>query len=457
MAEQYQYWNSRLVGGKIIEYVTDKRKSAQSYINYMMIRLQKMFKYDNLPDTIPREMLECYLLQSGSCFVTKVNDKLYAFQGTMGGEPDPYYRPTLYIVANPALKFNKTLDLWKDGVLMRNDSLWLGLFPLMARYATMLSENLVTMRSADVMLRVVAMLTAPDDATRAAAEMYIRKLEKGEFSVIGENRFFDGVKLQSPPSNNGSYLTQFIELQQYFKASFYNEIGLNANYNMKREAIMEGESSLNEDSLLPLCDEMLRCRQEDVARVNEMYGTDISVDFDSAWAQNIKELEFELEGLRKASQLASTQLGGSNGSTVDDEGDSSHNGIGPDSSDGSDEPQSNGSATPSVRADGRGEGADNNSASDDVSGGGEGFESALRDEGGDEEVDAQQSASSVNVQVNVLVDSQLADSSIENEGGEACGECSGESQSDDGADGQGSESGDEDVEGRDSSDDDDDD
>lgn len=455
MAEQYQYWNSRLVTGEILEYVKDKRKSAKSYINYMLIRLQKMFKYDNLPDTIPREMLECYLLQNGVCFITKVNDKLYAFEGTMGGEPDPYYRPTLFIVANPALKFNKSLDLWKDGVLMRNDSLWLGLFPLMARYATMMSENLVTMRSADVMLRVVAMLTAPDDATRTAAEMYIRKLEKGEFSVIGENRFFDGVKLQSPPSNNGSYLTQFIELQQYLKASFYNEIGLNANYNMKREAIMEGESSLNEDSLLPLCDEMLRCRQEDIARVNEMFGTDISVDFDSAWAQNVKELEFELESLKKASQLASSQAGGSNGSEVNDEGDSSHNGTSSDSSDGSDESQSDGSTSTSVRDDGGSERADDNSASDDVSGGGEGGESAVRDEGGNEEVDAEQSASAVNVQVNVVVDSQLADSCIENEGGETDGGSSGESQSDDGADGEGSESGDEDIKGGDSSDDDD--
>ena len=225
MAESYQYWNSRLVHGKILEYVSDKRLSAQAYINYMIIRLQKMFKYDGLPKTIPREMLECFLLQSGSCFITKVDDKLYAFQGTMGGEPDPYYRPTLYIVANPALKFNKSLKLWEDGVLMRNDSLWLGLFPLMARYASMCAENLVTIRSADVLLRVVSMLTAPDDASRLAAEVYLRKLEKGEFGVIGENPFFDGIKLQSPPSNNGSYLTQFIELQQYLKASFYNEIG----------------------------------------------------------------------------------------------------------------------------------------------------------------------------------------------------------------------------------------
>ena len=111
--------------------------------------------------------------------------------------------------------------------------------------------------------------------------------------------------MQSPPSNNGSYLTQFIELHQYLKGSFYNEIGLNANFNMKREALGDGESSLNEDSLLPLCDEMLRCRQEDIKKVNEMFGTDITVEFDSSWAQNVIEKELTLDKMRaEASQLA---------------------------------------------------------------------------------------------------------------------------------------------------------
>ena len=111
--------------------------------------------------------------------------------------------------------------------------------------------------------------------------------------------------MQSPPSNNGSYLTQFIELHQYLKGSFYNEVGLNANFNMKRESLGDGETSLNEDSLLPLCDEMLRCRQEDIQKVNEMFGTDITVEFDSSWAQNIIEKELALDKMKaEASQLA---------------------------------------------------------------------------------------------------------------------------------------------------------
>ena len=142
-----------------------------------------------------------------------------------------------------------------------------------------------------------ALISAPDDKTRLAAESYIRKIEKGELSVIGESPFFDGVKMQSPPSNNGSYLTQFIELHQYLIGSFYNEIGLNANFNMKREAIGKGESSLNEDSLLPLCEDMLKCRKEDMQRISDLFNLDppISVEFDSAWEMNNRQMEAELK------------------------------------------------------------------------------------------------------------------------------------------------------------------
>ena len=304
MAGSY-FFDSQLAKKSPMDYVKDKKLSANAYINYMAIRLQKMFKYTNLPETIPREMLEYYLMINGTCFISEYDGNLYAFTGSFGGEPDAYYRPTRYIVANPALKMSKDFDIKSDGVLIRNDSIWQGLYPLMARYASLMAENILTLRSADVMLRVIAMLTAPDDKTRVAAEAYLKKLEDGEFGVIAENRFFEGIKMQSPPSNNGSYLTQFIELHQYLKGSFYNEIGLNANFNMKREALGDGESSLNEDSLLPLCDEMLRCRQEDIQKVNEMFGTNITVEFDSSWAQNIIEKELALDKMKaEASQLA---------------------------------------------------------------------------------------------------------------------------------------------------------
>lgn len=300
------FFDSRLAKTDASEYVIDKDRSIQTFINYMNIRLQKMFHYEGLPDSMPKEMLEYYLLNNGTCFVTEVDGKIYALVGNFGGVPDGYYRPTRYIVANPGLNLTKDYDLEKDGVLVRNDTLWFGLYPLMSRYASLMAENMLTIRTADIMLRIMALLSAPDDRTKAAADEYLKDIEKGKLGCIGENRFFDeGIKMQSPPSNNGSYLTQFIELHQYLTGTFYNEIGLNANFNMKRESIGEGESSLNEDSLLPLSDEMLRCRKEDLEKINKMFGTNITVEFDSAWANNRKEIELGMEVLEaQTSQLA---------------------------------------------------------------------------------------------------------------------------------------------------------
>lgn len=431
--EMFHYWNDICIpDNKLVDYVIDKKKSAKSYIRYMLIRLQKMFSYKNLPDTIPREMLELYLMQGGICFVTKVNDKLYAFQGTVGGEPDPYYRPTLFIVANPALKFNKSLDLWNDGVLMRNDSMWYGLMPLLSRYASMMAENLVTLRSADVMLRVVALLTAPNDATKIAAEEYLRKLEKGQFAVIGENRFLDGIKMQSPPSNNGSYLTQFIELHQYLKASFYNELGLESNYNMKREAIGRNESAMDRDTLVPLCEEMLRCRREDVSRLNEMYGTDISVDFDSAWLQNVEENQLELDKMRAdaISQLKGGQDEAAANNQANDQGNSADNGVGSADSSGVNDSDADGSTSSSVRNDGEFEGTNSDSTQSDVSGSGKDGESAVRDEGGNAEADTNDTENVINIEINV--------SQLNQEGGEDSG------REDDRGYGEGSEPRDED-------------
>lgn len=308
------------------EYVLDKGKSIAAYKGYMINRLMKMFHYEGLPETIPRYMLEYYLLVNGSCVIAEKNNKLYAFLGSFGGEPDPYYRPTKYVVANPALKFNKTYSLWdtegqesNECVFMRNDVMWMGLNPLMSRYATLLAENVITLRTADIMLRVVALLTAPDDKTKVAAEQYLRNLEDGKLGVIGENRFFDGVKLQSPPSNNGSYLTQFIELQQYYKGSFFNEIGLAASFNMKREAIGEDEATLNDDTLTPLIETMLECRKEDVSRLNEMFGLNITVEFDSAWKHNIEETKLEMKVMEADAQMEGDDREYGSGNEFNDE------------------------------------------------------------------------------------------------------------------------------------------
>lgn len=340
-------WNRYRYQCERSDIVTDKEKCAASYAAYFYVRLMKMFEYKGLPKTIPQDVLEYYLLRNGSCFITEaqppkadgtevgVDDsqlQLFAFIGNPGGQHDAYYRPTLYVCSNPYLNLTFEKPMWGDeGVFCVNDSMWLGLEPIIQRYSYLMAENVLTMRTADIMLRIIALITAPDDKTKEAADAYLQNIVDGKLGSIGDNPFFEGIKMQSPPSNNGSYLTQFIELHQYYKGSFYNEIGLQANFNMKREAIGVGEAAMSQDSLLPLCDDMLQKRKEFCERLNELYGLSVEVDFSSAWKNNREEIEAELKEKEDGSQLqkGGDTVGESEGKAEDgdSEGEGSDDGL----------------------------------------------------------------------------------------------------------------------------------
>lgn len=272
-----------------------------SYIQYYLARCQSMFKYDGLPDTIPAKWLEHYLLANGQCVFIKNGEDLIVTTGGMGGDPDIYYIPTKYIVSNPYVKeeARKTYTIGEDCVLIRNDTYSQGLIPLLTRYCSQLTENDLTMQTADILSRAMLTITATDTQTKESVEKWLSDLRKGKLSAIGELPSMVGNQDRSvnitPFREVSNTITNLIEYHQYLKASLYNELGLNANYNMKRESINSNESQLNDDMLHPLIDDMLARRREALEEVNKMFGTNITVEFNGAWLTNEIEEDLALE------------------------------------------------------------------------------------------------------------------------------------------------------------------
>ena len=289
-----------------------KGDMLNSYILYNLARLQSMFKYDGLPDTIPQKWLEHSLLVNGSCVFIKDGEDLIATTGGMGGLPDRYYIPTQYIVANPYVKpeTRKTYTIGEDCVLIRNDTYSQGLLPLLIRYCSQLVENDVTMNVADILARAMITMSATDSQTKESIEKWLCDLRKGKISAIGELPSMVGNQDRSlnitPFQQVASIITDLIEYHQYLKAGLYNEIGLNANYNMKRESINSNESQLNDDMLHPLIDDMLARRREALEEVNAMFGTNITVDFNSAWETNELEEDLTLEQMESVTEDMTT-------------------------------------------------------------------------------------------------------------------------------------------------------
>lgn len=276
------------------EVIDNKELLKQNLITSMLNVTTRMFKYDGLPETITSKDLETQLQVGGFSIWKDVEDKLYSLIGTLGGQPNPYYLPTLAIVANPALKYNASLEIDKQCVVMRNDNYYQGLMPVICKYADLITEAELSLKYCLYNARIPAIMQADNDNTKQSAENFFKKIINGEeYGIVGSKQLFDGLK--SFEFTRAPFVKDIIESIQYLKGSFYNEIGLQSQFNMKREAINEAEATLNDDILMPTIDTMYDNRVKALEKINAMFGTNITVDFDSSWKTNKVEKEISIK------------------------------------------------------------------------------------------------------------------------------------------------------------------
>ena len=278
--------------------IYSKDTALNDFIDNMLIKCNQMFEYKNLPDSVPKRVLERFLLENGYCIFTKENDRFIVLTGGLGGDLNEYYEYTKCIVSNPYLKLNKEYTINDDCVLIRNDSKMKGLIPLLEKYGVLCGDCEISINMLTNNLRTQFFISASDDKTKTNADLFIKKLVDGELSVIGENQFLEGVRVHNV-SSQANYIQQFIELNQYLKASAFNEIGLDANFNMKRERLTVNEVELNTSILIPLADNMLEERKNAIELINKKYGLNIEVDLSSVW-------KMQKEGVDKAIETQDT-------------------------------------------------------------------------------------------------------------------------------------------------------
>lgn len=294
----YNFLTGRLDAGRLYDF-REKKQVVFDKIQYMLMKTLSIFKYKNLPETISYRTMELYYQLNGFAGFYDYKDNLYCLQGGLGGEPDPNYMPTIFTFSNPALGISRELKINEECIIIPNDDMYFGLYPLMCKYATAETENELSLFIADILARIPTFISAGDDTTLESAIKFLQDIEKGKLGAIADNEFLEGIKSQPVNTSNNRNITQLIEYEQYLRAGFFNEIGLNANYNMKRESLNSNESQLNDDMLYPMIDNMLKCRKEGIERVNKMFGTDISVELDSSWKDNYEEKELTLENMEE--------------------------------------------------------------------------------------------------------------------------------------------------------------
>ena len=286
----------------------DRHSIAKDYYIQFLNRTDSMFRWrgKSIDVTIPQYILERYLKVNGWCGIglapeTAKNHagELVCFFGGLGQEPDMYYQPTHIILANPVLG-SKDYEIGKDVVWAKNDSCARGISQLLSRYSHLLAANDISINIAQVTTRMPFILTAETESEKESAERFIKQAEEGKLGIIKTSSFNNGVEPKPTVDASGNNtIKALIELHQYLKAGFYNDLGVGSNFNMKRERMSQAEVENNSPALLPLVDEMLKFRKRICDEVNEMFpGEEWAVELDSAWELEDKKQTAEVESMQ---------------------------------------------------------------------------------------------------------------------------------------------------------------
>lgn len=259
----------------------DKEAMIKQQFFYILSRTINMFKYYNLPDTVPGVELEKMLQICGNCVFFKHDDNYYVAKAGLGGVLDVYGSPTSATISIPYLNYSETLEIEKECILIKNDTFSQGLKHLVHKYIELLIENKMSVKMAIINTRIQTLLSANDENTVESAKMFLSNIENGKMGVVAEQRLFDSLKVHN--TNTTTNLKDLIEIENYYKASMYHEIGLGSNNNMKKERLIGGEIEANDDILTPLIDDFLRCRQDAVDQINKLFNLNIVVELANVW------------------------------------------------------------------------------------------------------------------------------------------------------------------------------
>lgn len=243
------------------------------------------FVYDGLPETLPAEWLEGYLITNGTVGIGKIDGELYCAAGGYCGNYNGYL-PDHYLaeVLNKGQlygEWGKDLVVgWNNAIRTPDLDIW--------HTADMLTEVDISERIVTVFTRLLRIPKAKDDAEKEAIEEAIKSLLKGDLTAVASSntlqdlvgsasdadRFLDLVDPQQV--DQLQYLNQYRDnlIKRYMQRRGHS-MTITSKLAQQTNAEMHGADSYS--MIYPL--QQLHYRQLMCSEINRLFGTSISVEF----------------------------------------------------------------------------------------------------------------------------------------------------------------------------------
>lgn len=274
---------------------------VEYYMANMFNRTLMMFEWKNLPDNMDSFDMEKFTQLKGfTLFIYDENDgsRYYVLEGSKYDNISWNYEATKSLIVNPALKgLEQKYEIGKNCVLIRNDYVCVGLYPIIEKNSIDIANTDISIRYAQFNTRFKTLFTASDDNDKDSVDGIIENIWNGlkPAAVVTNDLYKKSIEGIQYSHSQNTDIKDLIELKQYQLAQFFIELGINANYNMKKESVSADEFRMNDDALMPLIDQMLACRKKACKQINDLFGLNIDVELNSAWLKIAKEVVNEVK------------------------------------------------------------------------------------------------------------------------------------------------------------------
>ena len=250
---------------------------------YLIEKAMSVIEFDGLPETWEKNYFLYTLYLGGYIGVFNTDDfGLICNYGSLSGELDIWYQPKKFIVFNPALRdYHGSYDIWEDVGLIRLQPNYSGIWDIISVYSDIMALS-VESAGINLMNSKFAYIFAADSPAMAQSfKAVMDDVLSGRPASFADKKLFDeNGKLRydmilSRPKDvyiQGEILNDLCA----WDARFNTEIGI-PNVNIAKQSGVSAEEVManNQDTRAKAII-WLEQINEDLKRVNAMFGTNIT-------------------------------------------------------------------------------------------------------------------------------------------------------------------------------------
>lgn len=267
-------------------------KNAFNYWRAQLFnKVNKLYTWNNLPESIPQKEIETRLILWGKCGIVKAGAELLAVDIEMFGITNYYDEFKQFNYCTPLQNGMRTIG--KDGVLVDNDTLRNPIIPIIDRYSMMLAHAEISFINALVNGRDAKTIVASSNQMAEEIRKYQNKLYDGANDVIVD-RALIGAEFHENDHSPLNFVKSLYDVRNEILYAFYEDLGIKKNQ-QKRERLVADEVSADEVLLKLNILDMTDARKRAAEQINTMFGTNISVkcnvDYDGNGIADGKEGE----------------------------------------------------------------------------------------------------------------------------------------------------------------------